>query len=337
MNPSPPRVLALVNPEAGGRRAPRRWRVWEGLLQEVTPYLEIFRSPSPGELRRMARERAQDFDWLLAVGGDGTANEVLNGLLESREEKPSDSPSPRLGLLPFGSGNDIARNLGLLEAGHLETSLRRGEAHWVDVLEARWETSEGEERIFALLTVGVGFGAEVLHCTSPWVKRRLGAVVGYSLGAVVATWRHRPTEMEVRIGEQVWRGPILFVACGNGEWEGGGAMRVSPGACMDDGWMNVSIIREASKWRILSKLPSLLNGSHIWEPEVDYLRAREVFVRSDPPVRLQVDGEVVGSTPVVVRLHPQAVPILGARPLNSQAFAYEGSSTSSVVPRSEAR
>lgn len=116
--------------------------------------------------------------------------------------------------------------------------------------------------------------------------------------------------MQVRADGREFTGRMFHVCAGNSEWVGGGAMRLSPGARMDDGRLELCLIEGLSRLEVLGRFPQLLRGTFPGHPKVRYFPGRELEIQSDPPVPLALDGDVVGQTPATFRLLPGALRIV---------------------------
>jgi diacylglycerol kinase (ATP) len=234
---------------------------------------------------------AADYDVVVAAGGDGTVHEVANGLMRGP------APRPRLGIVPLGTGNDIARNLGLGSAAAGWAALTAGRDRPLDLL--RIECRAGGQRrvVYGVLNCGIGFGGEVVARTTARVKRLCGPQLAYLVGTLSALrawdspWMMLASDLGVR------RGRYFFVALGNGEWESGGTMRLSPGARMDDGLADLTAVAHGAKLLIAGHLPKIAWGGHLALAQVEHGPTRALTVAAARPLPIQADGDVVGTTP----------------------------------------
>jgi diacylglycerol kinase (ATP) len=294
--------LVVVNPTAGGGRAGRlvTW-LSERLAARSDARLEITRRPGDAEL--LAARHAAEHDRVVAVGGDGTVQEVLNGLC--------DAGSGSMGVVPVGTGNDLARSLRLprdpAEAWTvaLGSSTRRVDA-------ARAESGDGRERWFASAG-GIGFDAQVAAA----MARRTGwqrGTAAYLLTTLAELRRFSNRVVRLTVdGEQLER-RVLFVAIANGEYYGGG-MRIAPGATVDDGRLDLCIVGDVSRLDALRQLANLYRGTHVRHPKVELRRARQVRIESDAATRTHLDGEPFGSLPLRVTVHPAAAEVAVPAPV----------------------
>lgn len=234
---------------------------------------------------------------VVAVGGDGTLNEVVNGLVPLRAEYPV-----TVGALMTGRGRDACRNLGLArDPRHAARRLIEGRVAALDVGLARWP---GGHRYF-LGSAGTGFDAVVAE--------RAGARGGrltYARAVLTSLREYRPAGIAVRLDDaDAWAGPAASVVVCNGAWFGGG-MRIAPGARPDDGLLDVVRLGALGRLELARWLPTVYWGGHLANPRIALRRAARVRVEADAPLPVQLDGELGAHTPLDVEICPGALRLL---------------------------
>lgn len=267
----------------------------------------------PGGGVAAAGALAPECDVLLALGGDGTFCEVVGGLLTSAASRVQ-AVAP----VSFGTGNDVARHLGLhreesvlavlgraREGGIGALSRRR-----VDVLEVRCRSGGREVVRHGFLFAAVGFASDILRFTTPRVKRWFGPRLSYSVGFFRALLAWHPTELVVRTERGTLSEPLVVALAANAPHAGGGGMRIAPDAELEDGLAEISLIRALGRFAIARQFVRLTRGTHIRHPRVDYFRSAWMDVESGTPQPVALDGDVVGETPMRVRVLRSAVPVL---------------------------
>lgn len=271
---------------AEGRAALERLEGWEVRATE-----------GAGHAARLAREaRAAGFRSVVAAGGDGTVNDVLNGL-------DGDFGDLVLGIVPLGSGNDCARSLGLpLDPEEAVAVIREGCTRRVDVGRA---AVDGGVRFFLNAAVG-GLGGRVTVEVPPAAKRRLGRFA-YPLFAA-SRLRDPPLhELTLRLdGAETRRERAFSVVVAGGRFLGGG-IPVAPEASPDDGRFEVMVFRACPLPRAALLLLRTLRGRHLDGDGVLYRRARRVELGAEPPLWLSLDGETVGAGRAELEVLPGAV------------------------------
>jgi diacylglycerol kinase (ATP) len=288
--------LVIVNPAAGGGRAGRAvdWLAARGAEVRITS--------RPGEAEELAAH-AGDRGRVIAVGGDGTVQEVVNGLLATS------SPSV-LGLVPVGTGNDLARSLGVpLKLDAAWEAAAAGETRPLDV--ARATNGAGRVRWFASAG-GIGFDAQVAAAMAQrrgWQASR----AGYLLTTLAELRRFSNCEVKLTIDDATFEGPVLFIAAANGAYYGGG-MRIAPDACVDDGRLDVCVVGDISRLTALRQLPNLYRGTHVRHPAVTMHQGVRLRIEGVPETRIHLDGEPFGGLPLDVELHAAALRVAAPRP-----------------------
>lgn len=288
-------VVVIVNPVAGSGRAVRA----AARLREAARAAgaEVRVSAARGDVARLAYEAAVGgVERIVVVGGDGTIQEVANGL--------AGAPPAVVGIVPGGNGNDVARALGLPRDPLAALAVALGAARRaVDVGLARG--SEGERRFVA--AGGTGFDAGVatrMAGARAWWQR---GRAGYLLTTLDELRRHRNATVRMTIDglPVAIEAPILFAAFANGPFYGGG-MQISPDAVSDDGLLDLCLVGDLSRLEALRQLPGLYRGAHVSHPAVTMLRFRSLRIEGDPaPVHL--DGEPWGRLPIRVEVLPGAL------------------------------
>jgi len=310
-SPGPPvkqrRLLLIANLSAGGSRA---MAGWERLLVELAARginYDYVMTERPRHAVSLAREASPGYDIIAAVGGDGTVNEVASGILLAGE------PKTALGVIPLGTGNDLAQLVGLRTPADAVEALVSGNSRMMDAIEVRCSDAGTEATRYALLYAAVGFAGELLKRTTPAVKRFFGPRYCYSVGFFRALLSFRTTSMRVRCDDREFCGAMFLVSAGNAEIVGAGAMRLSPGARADDGQLNVNVVQQLGRWEVARWFPRVLRGEHIAHPKVRYFTATTVSVESEPAIDVQMDGELFGMTPVTFEVKPKAIRVIASR------------------------
>jgi diacylglycerol kinase (ATP) len=282
--------MIIVNPTAGGGRAARlvpsiRERFARGAATVVV-------TTRAGEAEELAARAAADgVERVVAVGGDGTVQEVVNGLLLE------DGQDTGIGIVPVGTGNDLARSLGLPRRIEEAWSVAIGPAtRRIDVARARC----GERTRWFASAGGIGFDAQVaaaMATRSGWQRGR----AGYLLTTLSELRRFSNRRVRLTLDDGTAEHAVLFVAIANGAYYGGG-MRIAPDAATDDGALDVCIVGDISRMTAIRQLPNLYRGTHVNHPAVAIARARRVTIEGGPETLVHLDGEPFGCLPLEVEL-----------------------------------
>lgn len=296
------RVFLVVNPVAGRGRARALWERIVAFLQSNREDMdwEAALTDGPGAAVRLAaRAVERGYDRIVAIGGDGTLSEVLNGMAGSGAE---------FAAVPAGTGNDYCRSAGIpldpLAATRLALS---GTAVPVDIGEII--PRSGPPRLF-LNVAGIGFDAEVARAVNR-MPRRLGSTVPYVLGALQTLAWYRPAPMALHADGRTLERQVLLAAVGVGRYYGGGMM-ITPDAVLDDGLFDVCVAADIGPMAVLKLLPGMYRGRHRHDPRVEFFRCREIALESTRPVAIHAEGEVVDELPARFRVHPSRLLLVKA-------------------------
>ncbi len=238
----------------------------------------------PGHAAELARQAGeQGYDLVVAVGGDGTVHEVVNGLMQVPPES-----RPALGIVPLGSGNDFAHILNLpVEPGEALLSAVNGQPHSLDVGSVRDENDRLE---YFNNTIGMGFDSVVNLYT-----RKITVIHGflmYFIALIMTIFRHfDPLDLHVETDQETWDLRSLMLALGNGPREGGGFI-ITPEAKLDDGLLNYVTIKKISRLMMLRLVPEVMRGTHGRFKQVRMGTCRRMTVTSQQPLYVHCDGEI---------------------------------------------
>jgi len=288
----------------GGRRdsIPRLREIISDLRKnghEVSPRILFER----GDAFRYAQEGVEEgVELILAAGGDGTIHEVVNAIQRHpRKKRKSDAPLPRVGIIPLGTGNDLA--------GSLEIPPDPVEAVRVAVGGVRVKVDVGRVNDDYFLNVSTGgFGAEATEESSPEVKRALGTLA-YLISSARKFASLEPLEASFRADETLYEGRFLFFAVGNSRRTGGGNW-VTPKASMTDGLLDVCLIRDVPKVELLRLMPELRAGNHLDHPAVGYWQVPRLSVKAEAELAVNADGEPLRGSAFDYRLSERRLTLM---------------------------
>jgi diacylglycerol kinase (ATP) len=304
--PSPPTinepVVFLVNPASDNGATGKRWPELAHRAAQLGLSGETLFSERPGHLIELAEKAArQGADLVVAVGGDGTLNETVNGLMRAGTQT-------ELATIPLGTGMDFVRTYGI--PTKFEAAVRtavEGVTRTIDVGRVsyrEWSGADGE-RYFA--NVGsVGMSAAVAQRANGMSKVLGGRVTFfYALTRVFFEWQN--TEVTVELADGTRReGRMHDVIVANGQWHGG-AMWLAPEARPDDGVFDVVLIGDVTKRDFVTTSPKLYKGTYLAHPKIDLLRSSAVGVDAPERLPIELDGEQVGTTPARFEVVPAAL------------------------------
>ncbi|RJQ07650.1 MAG: diacylglycerol kinase family lipid kinase [Bacillota bacterium] len=291
--------LFIVNPVAGGGRGLQSWKTVESALDRAGVPCDHRLTRGRGDATEIAAEgRRAGYDVVVGVGGDGTIQEIVNGLVDSQGDCPS-----ALAVIPGGTGNDFCKMLSypLNPLGALEVVLN-GTVRKFDV-------GRANGRCFINIA-GVGFDAEVAGFLNQRPKRLPGALM-YVYGVLVVLFRYRPAPMTLVIDGEAFDQKCLLVSVANGPSHAGG-MKMCPDARPDDGTLDLCVVGDVSRLQTVALLPKVFSGRHTAHPSVRIYSGKRVRITSPSRLFLQADGEVFGHVPGDFDILPGALRVVGA-------------------------
>lgn len=276
----------ILNPIAGRGYGARVEPVLRRLLHEKSVDFDLVRTAGPGHAPELAERAVQDgFSIVVAAGGDGTAHEVVNGLMAAADGGMAGT----LGILPIGSGSDFANTVGL--PPDLPGACRRlaqGNTRIVDV--GRVSVDDRSARYFDN-TVNVGFGG-VVTVEARKVRRLRGMALYLPVVLKTVFLLHRTPRVRLTYDDQELELPAMMISVCNGSREGGG-FYVAPQAEPDDGLFDICIAGDVSRLEMLGLIPHFLKGTHVGHPQIIMTRARQVSISSPDDLVAHADGEVL--------------------------------------------
>ena len=279
----------LVNPHAGGGRSAMADTL--AALRSLSVPADVLEVDGLARLKEAVTEAADtDRRQLVAVGGDGTVNAVLNEIMAHRWQAP-----PLLGILPTGTGCDLLRTFGIgPDLDRAAARLVEGAPYPVDVGLAIGEWG----RRYFLNVASAGATASAAR-TAQRIPGRLGSFrYVAAVAASLPSWRR--VETRVDVGRREFSGPALAVVVANAQFFGGG-FNIAPRASMADGLLDVQVITSRRR-EVAALMRKARGGDHLAEPGVRRFVAPEARIETDEPFPVEVDGEPIGRTPLLVRL-----------------------------------
>ena len=284
------KIVVILNPSARGQKSKSLWEKVRALSKNSFVHV----TTEPGEARDFARQSARKgCDIVVAAGGDGTVNEVVNGIAGS---------GVALGLLPIGTMNVFAAELGL-PTNNLRKcweTIEAGHTRMVDLPMAN-------RHAFVQLA-GVGFDAQIVQETNPGFRKQFGPL-SYVVAATQIASRNAPT-LVVEWGGRQKRGS--FVLIGNGRYYGGPFV-IFKDAKIDDGKLDVLIFKNLGYLDIMRYLSGIVFGTHAEMHDVEYFQTRRVVVRSEAGVPVEVDGDVICQVPVAFHMSRNKLKVIAPR------------------------
>ena len=306
----PRKIAAVVNPHSAGGKTARRWPELANLLERrLGPVVTRFTDEHAAGIAITRDLLREGFDLIIAVGGDGTINEVANGFFD---QDRMIRPEATLGILPLGTGGDFRRTLEI-PSSHSEAIeiLATGLPLLVDVGRANFRANNGllASRYFVNL-VSFGMGGHVAARSKNFMGR-FGGRAAFFWATVVTFLTYRGRKIYLALDGNRDPSPFFVtnVAIGNGQFHGGG-MWPCPAAILNDGVFDVTIINYAGALSLLRRIYMLYSGEVYSHPKVQHFEAGSILAESSGATEIEIDGEPLGTLPLEITILPRQLRVL---------------------------
>jgi len=287
------RYKFIVNPAAGRGRCLHEAEKVKIFCNDYDLDHKIFYTLKSGDAITFAREGRDSFDCVVAVGGDGTINEVVNGLIGGRA---------KLGVVPVGSGNDFIKAVAIPE------KLEKALINLTRLKSQKIDVGQAGDRYF-INGLGIGFDAWVVKETLGIKKFRGMAIYLYAVLKTIYSFK--PPQVLLRYDDISREEKFFMITVGNGISLGGG-FKLTPQALIDDGLFDLNIVRDLNKWEIYKNLVSVFSGRHIYLPQVTTGRTTHLSVTSEEGFAVHADGELLSLhlKSLDIKLYPKALDVV---------------------------
>ena len=290
--------ILTINPHGGTKQGLKLLKKVKPIFDAAEAELFIIETTFAGHANELAKQLdLSNYDGFIGIGGDGTLHEITNGMLSR-----NDGINIPIGIIPGGSGNSYMHDLGLTDPIQAAKHIIRGKTRSVDV--ARVEVNHIVK--YAMNMVGWGLVTDVGNRAEHY--RWLGPS-RYTILSVVEVLRHKNRSATLIMDSHKIEDEFTFIIACNSIHVGKG-MKMAPKAKLDDGLIDLIIVKAgATRTRLLQVLPKLFDGSHIDEPEVEYYQTSTFSLIPEKNEILNIDGEIMGSTPIKVKMISNAMEI----------------------------
>lgn len=296
----------IINPTAAYGKMRERWRTIEPVLREENFVFDCVFTEYHLHAIELARAAVRaGYDLIVSVGGDGTLNEVVNGLFD--ESGAPINSNVVVGVIPSGTGGDFFRTAQisrdpLVAARQL---VRSTQTCLVDLGEMIFEREGKVARRFFANAAGIGFDAEVAQRVEERGKH-IGGTIPYYTALIETIWKYQNKDVVLRFENETVEGRYNDIIVCNGKFLGGG-MQVSPHSQLDDGILEVIAIGDMGRLEVVLNTPRLYNGTILEHPKVREYHVRTVTIEPRQTMMIEADGEVIGPGPATFCVRPAAL------------------------------
>ncbi|MFP4367052.1 MAG: diacylglycerol/lipid kinase family protein [bacterium] len=301
-------TLVIINPNAGRRRGEKDWDEISALLKKAGfNYKAVFTQYPRHAIGISASHIKKGYKNLIVVGGDGTMNEVINGIF-SQNRYPTTEIS--LGMITVGTGNDWARMFNI-PGGYAEaiSVIKRNNGFVQDAGVVKYYQGIEQKCRYFVNIAGIGFDALVVSKTNKMKENGKGGAWTYLKSIIISLMKYRHTRTKIRIDNHEISNDVFNISIGICKYNGGGMMQL-PHAVANDGFFDVTVINKIKKHEVILNLKRLYNGTITKHHTVESYKGKSIFIDSEPIIHLETDGESLGHSPFIFEIIPRSIKIL---------------------------
>jgi YegS/Rv2252/BmrU family lipid kinase len=299
--------LVIVNPNAGRRKGEKDWHQIARYLGDAFDFQQVFTERRLHAIELVQKHIAKGIRKIIVVGGDGTLNEVVNGIFRQKTVSPSQIT---LGAILVGTGNDWGRMFGIPfdyeEAIHI---LKQNQVFYQDAGIVRYHHENQKLERYFLNIAGLGFDAVVVNKANLQKERGKTGKILYFLNIFTNLWKYKYIHTHLSIDGTELQDDVFTMSIGIGKYSGGG-MKQTPHSIPNDGLFDLTVIKKMSRFQIIKSLPLLYNGEILKHPKVQSFRGKKIRINSSPEIHVEVDGESLGHSPIEIEIIPKSIRII---------------------------
>jgi len=302
------KILTVINPAAAGGKTAKIWSMKSKYFQKKFNNFDEVYTQQSGDAVKIAREAVEEnYDYIISVGGDGTVNEIVNGMLSSEKE----SIKTKLIIYPLGTGSDLSRTLNLPHnvQGIIDL-IKRGKTKSIKVVEAKFLNNEQQiEKRYFVNIADCGMGAEVAKKLNE-SKKTIDGSLSYLLKIFQTLINYKNKEIKIEADNKLlYKGKINSAIIAHGNYFGGG-IKIAPEADLFKDKLNLVLLKDFSKLGIILNLIKGYKGNHLSHSLVESYFVEEIKITAEEKVELELDGESVGSINAEFKVSKKSVSIL---------------------------
>ena len=300
--------LVIVNPNAGNKKGKKDWPTIKNKLEKHGfNFHAVFTEQRNHAVSLTARMIGEGYRKIMVVGGDGTLNEVANGIFNQKDCPPEDM---LIGMIPVGTGNDWGRTYNIPKKyGKAIKVISKENTFTQDVGYVEYHDDDGAHERYFVNVSGMGYDALVAEKTNRMKDRGRGGTLAYFLNIFTGLFQYKYTPFKISVDDkEVFSGRVLSMNIGICKYNGGGLMQL-PSAIPDDGLIDITVIKAISRLKIIQNVAKLYDGSFVKLNFVSTFRGKTCTVVSRPEGRvlLEADGETLGHSPLHFSIREKAL------------------------------
>ena len=305
----PDHWFVIVNPTSGAGHGLKDYPKIAKLLRDNQIYHDAVFTEHQYHATELAVEAVnKGYRKIIVVGGDGTLNEVVNGLFIQKQCEPKDI---RLAVIAVGTGNDWVRTFGIpSNYSQAIRAIKEGKTFLQDVGAVSYTESKYSQTRYMVNVAGLGFDAYVISIFNHWKAKGYKGRWLYIASILKAYFKYKSSGVKISVdGNQIFNNLLFSMAVGICKYNGGGVQQL-PKAVADDGLLDITLIKPLHWWHIVFRLRRLFDGGIYSIGHVKHAQGKHIRIESTPPIRLECDGELMGYTDVEISVVPQAIRVV---------------------------
>ena len=287
----------IVNPYGGGGKGLKIQKKVQPVFESVGAELTIINTTHSGHAKELAESLdLNGFDGICPIGGDGTMHEIINGMMSRK-----DNNKIPIGLITGGTGNSFMHDLDLLDPIDAAKAVINGKKQSIDIVDLRIN----DKQVYIFNIIGWGL------VTDAGIKAEYIRWLGHSRYTISAAFevlfkKRRPAKLI--IDDSIYEDEFLFIIACNTKHTGKG-MKMAPKSELNDGLIDVIVVKDASRLELFNLLPKVFDGTHINHPKLEYFQVKKFGIESENSDLLNIDGEINGTTPFISTVVPSALEV----------------------------
>lgn len=297
------KTLLIMNPKAGKGKGEKNFKTIVSSLKKKIKDLDIQISEYPGHIYELGKKAVNEcYNQILTIGGDGTPFEVINGLYSKGKPKHNIC----LGMIPAGTGNSFLRDFMDISVEKAIQNILNNNRKKVDLIEFKYFKNGKEQKQYYLNILGIGLIADILKLTNE--KLKAFGPMSYSLAVLLRLFKGMKNNMVLNVDNKSYELKNSALVISNSKYTGG-KMKIAPMAKTDDGQVDAVVFCEVNRRDIVNIFINVFKGKHIDHRKVKVFSGKKIYIESEPQQLLMADGELLGETPMRLRVHPQEIEI----------------------------
>ncbi|MBP8994101.1 MAG: diacylglycerol kinase family lipid kinase [Bacteroidales bacterium] len=297
----------LINPNAGNSEGEREWDNVLEVINKNNLDFDFAFTEYIGHAEEIVLEQIKiGHRNFIILGGDGTLNEVTNAALKQNEVN---SQEISLGIIQMGTGNDWSKYYKF--DNDYQKAIDRFKSKntkFQDVGVIKYKADNEDKKAYFINIAGFCFDSVVVKATNQMKERGKRTNLAYMINLLKSLITYKPWELKIHINDEILEGKFLSISIGNGKFSGGGMIQ-TPDAIIDDGWLNVTIYKNMPKFKIVTNVRRLYDGSIGKVKGVRMFKTKKFFIEADQDIFVETDGEIIDYAPYEISIIPQAIKV----------------------------